>query len=614
MATRIQQMVPEVAASVAAGEVITQPASVVKELLENSADAASGRVLLEVVAGGHELIRVSDDGSGIHPDDLLLSLKSHTTSKLLQVDDLNSICTYGFRGEALASIRAVCKLKLASALSDGDGHQIEASGEKIEPMRATQMPKGTQVEVLDLFFNLPARRKFLATPATDLRRIRQVFRNFALARPEMALEMRVGEKREMKLAPAHGQDDLYQRLITIVGSDWQGQLIPLNLSGAGMHLRGWMGTPDRLQARPTQQYFFINDRPVFDKLLSSAARVSLGNTLGRNAHPLLAIWLQVEPDHLDVNVHPAKEEVRFLYPRAVHGLMRDAVAAALTDWQPVRGLNLRTSGAATSQPADATQLDWTKGKDQGKGRTSARFGAPPAGYSPRAGAAGEQLWVRSPTQEQGTAAATAASPAPEAGEDPLEPMTLGSALAHLHGVFILAQNSEGLVIVDAHAAHERCLLEQTRAQLLGGELTMQPYLTPLQYQVGANLADVAEEHADKLLKLGLDMDRASKDTLTVRALPSLLGTLDPEELVLTALDDFARTGSSSATDDAINHVLGNLCCRAATRAGMPMTTADMDELLRAMERLPHSSYCNHGRPSWHLVPMSELDRLCHRGR
>lgn len=599
---RIHRMPPQLAELVAAGEVVTSPASVVKELLENAADADSSNIGVQVTDGGHSVIRVTDNGTGMHADDLPLAVQLHTTSKLMDADTLSHIATYGFRGEALAAISTVSRLTLASATEDSKGFVLRAQGGEAEAVQPLNMDRGTRVEVSDLFFNIPARKKYLAAPKTEFSRIRRVFHQFSLARPDLALQLHLDGKQVLNMAPAADVAAVRQRLLQVVGADWDEQLIPLESSAAGMKLRGWLGSPDRLFSRPLHQYFFVNDRPIRDKVLSNAARTALGENIGRSSHPLLAVWLEADPEQLDVNVHPAKEEVRFLYSRAVHGLMRSAVARALSS-SPSRKLQVRTRQAAASAPPAAGGAASPAGSQQ------------PYSPPPRSG----ELWMQTPApQSTGVAdtpdAALRTQQAPADQTTPLEHMSLGTPLGQLHRIFILAENSEGLVVVDAHAAHERCLLEKTMQEMQGGEMAVQSLLMPLSLQVGPQLADTAEENASALHKIGLEFDRTGEDSLVLRTTPSLLAGLDAEEMALAALADCSEGFGTSVVAEAQNHILGNLCCRAATKANMPLSLEDMSELLRSMERMPHSAYCNHGRPSWYLVPLSELDRLCHRGR
>lgn len=596
---RIQKMPDRLAELVAAGEVVAGPASVVKELMENAADADCSRIDVQITQGGHSIIRVSDDGSGMHGDDLSLALQLHTTSKLSDADTLSHIATYGFRGEALAAISTVSRLTLASATEDGKGFVLRSQGGRAEAPQPLDMEKGTRVEVADLFFNVPARRKFLATPRTEFSRIRRIFQQFSLARPDLSMRLHHDSKQALGLQPATDITAVRQRLLQIIGRDWEEQLMPIQAEAAGMRLRGWLGSPDRLFSRPLHQYFFVNDRPISDKVLSSAARTAMGTGVGRNAHPMLAVWLEIDPNHMDVNVHPAKEEVRFLYPSSVHGLMRSAVSQALSA-SPSRRLQLQTRHSAS--PGD-------KGDKADSGDR--------AGPAPKPG----ELWIQSeaPAATDQSAPEQPSLPTERAAEEtadnkPLEHMALGRPIGQLHGIFILAENAEGLVVVDAHAAHERCLLEQTMEQIQGGTIEVQSLLMPLSMDVGPQLADVAEEHAGTLREAGLEFDRTGADTLVLRSTPALLAGLDAEEMARAALAECAEGLGTSVILEARAHILGNLCCRAATKANMPLHLDDMDKLLRAMERMPHSAYCNHGRPTWHLVPLSELDRLCHRGR
>lgn len=604
---RVQRMPAGLAELVAAGEVVTSPASVVKELMENSADANCSSLSVDITDGGHSVIRITDNGEGIHRDDLPLALELHTTSKVRDYNTLSHILTYGFRGEALAAISTVSKISLASATENGRGFMLRAQGGDADQVQPLSMPKGTRVEISDLFFNVPARKKYLASAKTEFSRIRRVFHQFSLARPDLAMRLSHDGRQILELAPAADKEAVRRRLLRIIGEDWGQQLMPLEANAAGMALHGWIGSPDRLFSRPLHQYFFVNHRAVYDKVLSNAARTALGGSVGRSSHPLLAVWLEMDSSQVDANVHPAKEEVRFLYSQAIHGLMRNAVLQAMSSFSPKRSLQLRSPASpASAAPASAAPAS-------AHTRTAQ---APPA-HAKQAG----ELWVLTPESPLPSAAGgmggrDTAAAVGMGGRDtaPLEPMALGQPIGHLHRIFILAENAEGLVIVDAHAAHERCLLEKTLQQMQGGSMAVQPLLMPLMLQTGPQLADTAEEYAADLRSMGLEIDRTGQDTLMLRSTPSLLSGMDAEEMALTALTDLTEGLKTDVVAEARMHILGNLCCRAATKANMPLSLDEMNELLRSMERMPHSAYCNHGRPSWHLVPLSELDRLCHRGQ
>ena len=613
----IEILSPRLANQIAAGEVVERPASVAKELVENALDADASRVDLEVEQGGARLIRVRDDGTGIPKEDLTLALNRHATSKIHNLDDLEAVSSLGFRGEALASISSVSRLSLTTrARGAGEGWCAEAEGQDMQTsLSPAPHPEGTTVEVRDLFFNTPARRKFLRTEKTEFNHIEENVRRQALSRFEVGFSLQHNQKTVHSLRPAASGADQERRVATLCGSRFMENAVHIDAEASGLRLWGWVALPTFSRSQADLQYFFVNRRPIRDRLVAHAVRQAYRDVLFNQRHPAFVLYLEVDPASVDVNVHPTKHEVRFRDGRLVHDFIFRTLHRALADVRPED--HKRGMEAGEGEAVDESALGQN------------RQGGAPAGYGAASSPASTdaQMAFYGGLHEGGGVAGGPAvgeqradpflqsSPAPagaEAGEQVTPP--LGYAIAQLHGIYILAQGAEGLVVVDMHAAHERIVYERMKRGMAGEGVKTQPMLVPLNLNVSQREADHAEQHAEELTRLGLHLDRLAPETVVVRQIPALLREADIEQLVRDVLADLVAEGQSQRVEARIEHLLGTMACYGSVRANRQLTIPEMNSLLRDMEATERSGQCNHGRPTWTLVTMAELDKLFMRGQ
>jgi DNA mismatch repair protein MutL len=579
----IRVLPEQLISQIAAGEVVERPASVVKELVENSLDAGAHSIQIEIEQGGLRLIRVRDDGGGIPRDELPLALARHATSKITSLAELEGVRSMGFRGEALPSIASVSRLTLTSRAS-GDEAAWNLAGDASEP-RPAALAAGTTVEVRDLFHNVPPRRKFLRSERTEFAHIEQIFQRLALARFDVEFRLTHDGRTRYALPVAPDVGARERRLAQVCGEEFVRHLRAIDFERAGLRLNGWLALPAFSRSQPDLQYLYINGRTVRDKLVGHALRQAYADVLHNSRFPAFVLYLELDPGQVDVNAHPAKHEVRFREPRLVHDFLVRAVQSALADVRPDAAQHrVGVSGL----PPDTVQ-------------------APPR-------QAGLGLGIAEPPVPAYQAAHAAfhsqqAAPAPAEAGPPL-----GYALAQLHGVYILAQNAQGLVLVDMHAAHERVLYEAMKRDLAQGQVRSQPLLVPQTVAVSSAHAELAERHAATLAAMGLELDRSGPQSLRVRALPALLQGEDAAQLVRDVLADLDSEGSAARLQQLQDHILGNMACRNAVRANRRLTVEEMNRLLRDMERTERAGVCNHGRPTWVQVDLAELDRLFLRGR
>src|SRR5574337_529963 len=582
----IRSLPPQLVNQIAAGEVIERPASVVKELLENSLDAGATRIDVELEAGGVRLIRVRDDGSGIPKDELALALARHATSKIASLDDLERVATLGFRGEALPSIGAVARLSLASRTADEEhGWRIEGDGHGHYSAPAPlPHPVGTTVEVRELFFNTPARRKFLRSEATEFGHVDTVLRRLALARMDVALHARHNGRGVYALNAAGEPREYEQRVAALLGPEFVGQSLHLRQAMTGLILRGWIARPTFSRSQPDLQYFYVNGRMVRDKLLAHAVRLAYQDVLFHGRHPAYVLFLELDPARVDVNAHPAKYEVRFRDGRLVHDYVFRTVEAALKDTMP---------HAVAPAPAAAAYAAKTVNAVHSQQPMHLHVAEQLAAYAQLQGAAAVPL---------------------EAADSGGAVPPLGYALAQLHGVYILAAAADGLVLVDMHAAHERITYERMKAALASGKVTSQPLLLPQTVAVSRVEADCAEGHASQLVQAGFVVERRGPESLSIREIPTLLKDEDSAQLLRDVLADLIEHGRSRRIEAALEHVLATRACHTSLRAHRELNIAEMNALLREMERTPRADQCNHGRPTWTRLGMADLDKLFLRGR
>jgi DNA mismatch repair protein MutL len=588
----IRPLPPQLVNQIAAGEVVERPSSVVKELLENSLDAGARRVEIEVEEGGRRLIRVRDDGIGIPRAELALALSRHATSKLSSLEELECIASLGFRGEALPSIASVSRLTLQSrTAADDTGWSVQGDGSDQCPEPApVAHAVGTTVEVRDLFFNTPARRKFLRTETTEYRHFEDVVRRIALSRFSVELVLRRNQKAVLHLPAAARLEEQERRVAELCGKPFMEQALHVEHEAAGLRIEGWIGLPTFSRSQPDLQYFFVNGRMVRDKLIAHAVRQAYQDVLYHGRHPAFVLYLSLDPAGVDVNAHPTKHEVRFRDSRLVHDFLFRSLHQVLAGVRPGVVSDFPPAGQPTAAPAAF---------------------APMSAQQPMPLQVREELAIYdrlhgSRMPQGGTA------PLPE--QDPGAPPPLGYALAQLHGIYILAQNQDGLVLVDMHAAHERITYERLKAAQAGQGIRSQPLLVPVSLAVSRREADLAEQHREELASLGVELDRQGPETLVVRQVPSLLIRGDAEALVRDLLADLEGQGSSTRLQEAMNEVLSTMACHGSVRANRQLELAEMNALLRDMERTERSGQCNHGRPTWVRIGLEELDRLFLRGR
>ena len=594
----IQVLPDELVNQIAAGEVIERPASVIKELVENSLDAGARRVEVDVQSGGAALIRVRDDGIGIAREEIGLALSRHATSKIASLDDLERVATLGFRGEALPSIASVSRLSLASRTS-GAAHawRVEARDAAVGAPEPASLAAGTSIEVRDLFFNVPARRKFLRTEATEYQHIERMLERLALARFDVGFTLTHNGRGVWDLPPAPSPAERLARVAALCGEDFAAHVIEIRHETQSLRLAGWFALPTFSRSQSDLQFAYLNGRFVRDKLLAAAVRQAYADVLFNGRFPAYLLYLELPPAEVDVNAHPQKLEVRFRDARRVRDFVMRTVEHALAETRP-------SAASAGSAP-----LDWLDASARYEGAAAPRqahFVLPPARSTGPADAYRGHL---APTAAIAEAAPAAAA---QAAEDAAQ-APLGHALAQLHGIYILAQAAGGLVLVDMHAAHERVMYERMKS-LLAGNTASQALLVPRILDVTAAQGDAAERHGEEFAALGFEVERLAPQRVALRAVPVLLLDDDPAGVVGDVLSDLAEAGHSRRVEESINHRLATMACHAAVRARRQLSLAEMDALLREMERTDRADQCNHGRPTWVRVSLADLDRLFLRGR
>jgi DNA mismatch repair protein MutL len=590
----IVQLTPQLINQIAAGEVIERPASVLKELLENSLDAGATAIDVDVEQGGIKLCRVRDNGVGIAAEELLLALSRHATSKIASLEDLEHVASLGFRGEALPSIASVSRLTLLSRQRGMDNAWAVGSADTDTPLapRPAAGPEGTSVEVRDLFYNIPARRRFLRAERTEYAHLDKVARQIVLSRFGVAFRLQHNGKSILSLPSAQSSEQKAQRVAAICGQEFIENALAIEQTVGDMRLHGWIARPVFSRSQPDLQYFFLNGRCVRDKVIVSAVKQAYRDVLFHGRQPAYVLYLEIDPAVVDVNAHPAKHEVRFRDSRAVHDFVRRGIESALAETRP-GGLSNALAASASVTPAV-------------RGQSILQFTA-----SGRPQAVAEQMGAYARLAE-----IAGVIPVPDdAAEDDIPP--LGYALAHLQGVYILARNRQGLIVVDAHAAHERItyeLLKNSYAAHGGPGLQRQPLLIPLRVRVSAREVELAETYTDTLTAVGLVVERGGPESLTVREVPVLLRNADAEALLRDVLSDLQATGKSQRVEDAIAELLATMACHGSVRANRALTLDEMNALLRALEVTERGDQCNHGRPTWLSFTLQDLDGLFLRGR
>jgi DNA mismatch repair protein MutL len=627
---RIELLSPRLANQIAAGEVVERPASVIKELLENSLDSGAKRIDVDVEQAGVKLLRVRDDGSGISSDDLPLALARHATSKIRDLEDLERVMSLGFRGEALASISSVARLTLTSRTRDADqAWQVETEGRDMAPrVQPAAHPVGTSVEVRDLFFNTPARRKFLKAEKTEFDHLQEVIKRLALARFDVAFHLRHNGKTILSLHEAQDDAARARRVAAVCGAGFLEQALPIEVERNGLHLWGWVGLPTFSRSQADLQYFYVNGRAVRDKLVAHAVRQAYRDVLFNGRHPTFVLFFEVDPAVVDVNVHPTKHEVRFRDGRMVHDFLYGTLHRALGDVRPEDQL---AAPAAVAGIARTTGIEAGEFGPQGEMRLAANLlleqpQPQPSVNTPGSGAGAGYQYQYTPRPQSVLPAAEAQSayreffaPLPQSGAVSLpdgqgDIPPLGYALAQLKGIYILSENAQGLVLVDMHAAHERIMYERLKVAMASEGLSGQPLLVPESIAVSQREADCAEEHVSWFQRLGFELQRLGPETLAIRQIPALLKQAEANRLVHDVLADLMEYGTSDRIQAHLNELLGTMACHGAIRANRRLALPEMNGLLRDMENTERSGQCNHGRPTWTQMGLDDLDKLFLRGR
>ena len=593
---RINLLDQKLANQIAAGEVVERPASIVKELIENSLDARANKITVEVEQGGVKLIRIQDDGSGILKQDLALALHRHATSKIKKIGDLENINSLGFRGEALASISSVSRVSLLSKAREGEydaGWQIDVEGNIAhKSLVPVSHAEGTTIEVRDLFFNTPARRKFLKKERTEFSKIDEIIKRLALSRFDVHVSLRHNQKIIYNLLPAKSDSEKQRRVGLLCGSKFVENSILIDTERAGLKLWGWVGLATFSRSQGDLQYFYVNGRSVKDKLVTHAVKQAYRDVLFHGRHPAYVLFLELDPSLVDVNVHPTKHEVRFRDSRFVHDFLFSSLYKSLSEVTPVDQLETSKELNQLNSTFDLPQ----KMNENNEG-----------GFNQGALSLvdGKRNFLESSDKSDDFSIA-------ENQRTDVPP--LGYAIAQLHGVFILAQNDQGLVIVDTHAAHERITYERMKRALADEGLKTQTLLVPISIALSRTEVDYAEDNKTALLELGLEIERVSDEALVVRKVPALLRDSDIEQLVRDVISDLIKFGTTDLINSKQDDLLSTMACHGSVRANRQLTIQEMNALLRDMETTERSGQCNHGRPTWVFKSLAELDKLFLRGR
>ena len=623
----IHLLSPRLANQIAAGEVVERPSSVAKELLENCLDAGAKRIDIDVEQGGVKRLQIRDDGYGIAAEQLPLALARHATSKIAVLEDLEGVASLGFRGEALASISSVSRLTLTSRTAEAEqAWQVEAEGREMESrVQPAAHPVGTTVEVCDLFFNTPARRKFLRAEKTEFDHLQDVIKRMALARFDVAFHLRHNGRSILALHPATDEATQARRIAAVCGDAFLEQAMPINVERNGLHLWGWVGLPTYSRSKADMQHFYVNGRVVSDRLVAHAARQAYRDVMYGGRHPAFVLFLELDPGSVDVNVHPTKHEVRFRENRSVHDFIYSTLHRAIADVRPQDTLEQSTalhlqgepavSGLAAGEfgPQGHIPLSNTSANSEPAFQPSVQS-SQPASFSKSSYGQPPAQATRTPAhyQEAYQAFTQPLGNLAESAQEEIPP--LGFAIAQLKGIYILAENQHGLVLVDMHAAHERVMYERLKLAMADEGLRGQPLLVPETLALSETEVDCAEQYAKWFTQLGFELQGLGPESIAIRQIPALLKQADAAELVRDVLTDLIEYGSSDRIEAHTNELLATMSCHGAVRANRRLTPIEMNALLRDMEVTERSGQCNHGRPTWTQLGLNELDKLFLRGR
>lgn len=600
---RIHTLPSQLVHQIAAGEIIERPASIVKELIENSLDAGATQIYIDIEQGGVGLIKIRDNGSGIVKEDLSLALARHATSKIASLADLEQVTSMGFRGEALSSINAVAKLSLISRIADSDcAWRINGSSADIQP---DPHPQGTSVEVRDLFYNIPARRKFLKTEKTEFGHIDTLVKRMALSRFDCGFSLSHKQKELLQLKPASNEAERKQRLAHVCGASFSETAIAISVSRGGLTLSGWLGQPTCSRSQPDMQFFYVNGRLIKDKLVSHAVKQAYHDVLFAERHPVFVLYLSLDPSLVDVNVHPAKLEVRFRDSRFVHDFLFTALHQAIAEQKSQQAsvtdsITANLSSTRTSFSNNAPEQVFYNSRPYYQQASLPYDNTPTAPLS-----VAETLQAYSVLYSANDTFNEA--PPPES----IPP--LGYALAHLHAIYILAETANGLILVDAHAAHERITYEALKQQYQQGAIPSQPLLLSIKLTVTTAEADLVEQEHALFSAFGFELNRTAPESILIRAIPALLIDSDIEQLLRDVLADLSEHDSSQRIQQHCHQLLATMACHSSVRAGRRLSGGEMNALLRALEKTQRSAQCNHGRPTWIELSIKDLDKLFLRG-
>jgi len=605
--SRIQAMPVQLVNQIAAGEVVERPAAVVKELLENSLDAGATKISIDIEQGGTKLIRISDNGHGIHKDDLVLSLSPHATSKINTIDDLEKVSSLGFRGEALPSIASVSHLQMTSCWQGGDETwQLTMNNSNASDLAPAANKPGTTIEVRDLFFNVPARRKFLRTEKTEFSHLDDVVKRISLSRFDVDISLRHNQRVVKQLRSASNRLEQEKRVAEICGPAFIEQAAYMDFEYEGFRLWGWIAQPTFSRSQADMQYFYVNGRVVRDRLVTHAVRQAYADVLFHGRHPAYVLFFECDPATVDVNAHPGKHEVRFRQSRSVHDFLFRAIhksiaeiTAGNTKAHEVSNFSNASHGSAVEKESNRA----TTGQYQ-PSQSNMPFAVAEQrrAYSEFSSNANVENFIQSANTQSLS----------ESSADEMPP--LGFARAQIHGIYILAENAEGLVMVDMHAAHERVTYERLKEAHSGEGIKSQPLLVPITMSVSSKEAQLVEDQAELFNQLGFELDRVADESIKCRQIPIALSSGDVESLLRDVLSDLVLHGSSTRIEEAMNELLSTMACHGSIRANRKLTIEEMNALLRDMEITERSGQCNHGRPTWMQMTIAELDKLFMRGR
>jgi DNA mismatch repair protein MutL len=636
---RIHSLPTQLVNQIAAGEVVERPSSVVKELVENCFDAGASQIIIDIEQGGARLIKIRDNGCGIYKEDLPLALSRHATSKISSLEDLEHVASMGFRGEALPSISSVSRLTLISRVSDAEcAWKVSADGtERNFDPQPDPHPQGTTVDVRDLFYNTPARRKFLKTEKTEFAHIETLIQRLALSRFDVGFMLSHNQKEILNLKSATTEREQEHRVAGICGSAFIENSVKIDFAASGLQLTGWVGLPTFSRSQQDMQFFYVNGRLVKDKLVSHAVKQAYQDVLFHGRHPVFVLYLTLDPALVDVNAHPTKMEVRFREGRLVHDFLFSALHRSLADIRPghqvradivnvgwvttagmqeveqcreqlpsdsvTQQLELQTSSVPNEKTNNIVWLNDSEAR-----QSKPNFAAKPA-YSPKPHQASLPLHV-----EESIQAYAALHPKPEPVTPQPEAKPLGHAIAHLHNIYILSETPDGIILVDAHAAHERVTYERLKQQYQNGSVPSQPLLLPIKITVSTAEADLAEDEHEFFSSLGFEINRSGPETIVLRSIPALLGNADMETLIRDVLADLNEHGMSQRIQERSNEILAKAACHGSVRAHRRLTVDEMNALLRDMEQTERIGQCNHGRPTWVELSTQDLDKFFLRGQ